>query len=113
MKKVLIVMGFGALFIGAMALFAFVTMSLWNWLIPVIFGLPLISFWQAVGLLILAKILFGGFGRGGRHGGRRHWRGRMKRRWMNMSPEQRAEYKESFQYGYCAPGAETKTEETI
>jgi hypothetical protein len=33
-------------------------MLLWNWLIPVIFGLSEISFWQAVGLNLLASILF-------------------------------------------------------
>ena len=96
MKKVLIVLGFGLLAIGAMGLFAYVTMSLWNWLLPVIFGLPLITFWQAIGLLILRKIIFGGFGRGGRsHGGKR-WKHRMKRRWMSMSPEQRDSYKTSY-----------------
>lgn len=31
---------------------------LWNWLMPVIFGLPLISFWQAAGLMLLISILF-------------------------------------------------------
>jgi hypothetical protein len=33
---------------------------LWNWLMPAIFGLPEISYWQGVGLFILFKILFGG-----------------------------------------------------
>ena len=36
---------------------------LWNWLVPEIFGWRAISFWQAVGLLALCRILFGGFGR--------------------------------------------------
>jgi len=34
------------------------TMWLWNWLMPVIFGLPEIGFWQAFGLLILSNIFF-------------------------------------------------------
>ncbi len=45
---------------------AFVTvvmMLLWNWLIPAIFNGPAITFWQALGLLLLSKILFTGFGR--------------------------------------------------
>ncbi len=46
------------------AVFGFIVMSLWNWLLPGIFGLPAIGFWQALGLLVLSKILFGGF-RGG------------------------------------------------
>lgn len=37
---------------------------LWNWLMPELFGLPSLTFWQAFGLLALARILFGGFGRG-------------------------------------------------
>jgi uncharacterized membrane protein len=43
-------------------LFGYVLMYLWNWLMPLIFGLPLITFWQALGLCLLSKILFGGFG---------------------------------------------------
>ena len=49
---------------GAGALvFGFVTMHLWNWLMPAIFGLKTITFLQALGLLVLGKILFGGFHR--------------------------------------------------
>ena len=48
-----------ALFI---ALFALVIMYLWNWLMPEIFGLTTITFWQAIGLGLLAKLLFGTFG---------------------------------------------------
>ncbi len=55
---------FGAAFIG---LSGFVVMHLWNWLMPVIFGLTTITFWQAVGLFILSKILLSGFhGKGGK-----------------------------------------------
>ncbi len=39
--------------------FTFALMLLWNWLMPVIFGLTVITFWQALGLLALSKILFG------------------------------------------------------
>ena len=42
-------------------LFAYVFMKLWNWLVPEIFGLGIITYWQALGLLVLAKIIFGGF----------------------------------------------------
>ena len=67
-----------------LAVFTFVVMSLWNWLMPALFGWHLITYWQAIGLLILSKILFGGF-RGGR---RRHWywRRRMMERWEQMTP---------------------------
>lgn len=47
---------------GIAILFGFVVMWLWNWLMPEIFGLTTITYWQAVGLFILAKFIFGGFG---------------------------------------------------
>lgn len=47
-------------------LFGAVVMLLWNWLMPELFGLKVIGYWQAFGLVLLAKILFGGFGS---HGG--------------------------------------------
>lgn len=66
-------------------------MLLWNWLMSEIFGLPTISFWQASGLLLLCKILFGGFG-GGHHGhghcgGER--RNKLREHWENMSTDER------------------------
>jgi hypothetical protein len=71
----------------AVALFGYVTMSLWNWLMPMLFGLRTVTFWQAIGLLLLSKLLFGGFhGRGGR---RREWKRDMAERWEKMSPEER------------------------
>ncbi len=48
------------------ALVGLILMLLWNWLLPGIFKLPEINFLQALGLLLLSKILFSGFGRGGR-----------------------------------------------
>lgn len=62
-------------------------MWLWNALMPVLFGLKAIHFWQAVGLLALTRILFGGF-----HGG--HHRDR--RRCAGMDPEQRARFRVGF-----------------
>lgn len=44
-----------------------VVRQLWNWLLPTLFGWPRITFWQALGLLALCRILFGGFGHGGSH----------------------------------------------
>src|SRR6266581_2252177 len=60
-----------------------VVMLLWNWLAPMLFGLRLITFWQAIGLLALCRILFGGFGLGGgghRSGSRRRMEGRIRER---------------------------------
>jgi hypothetical protein len=60
---------------------------LWNWVTPPLFGFHLITFWQAIALLALCRILFGGFGmRGGRHA---YGRRRMRERWREMSPEER------------------------
>lgn len=80
---------------GVSALVA-VVMLLWNGLMPEIFRLPTISFWQAAGLLLLCKLLFGSFG--GQHWGHRRKFGaygkhnRMHERWMTMSEEERTEF---------------------
>ena len=56
---------FGIIFMLLFALLiGYVVMLLWNWLMPMIFGLGTLSFWEAVGLLILAKLFFGGLGSG-------------------------------------------------
>jgi hypothetical protein len=47
-------------------IFGEIVMHLWNWLLPMLFGWHQISFWQALGLLVLCRILFGGFGHNGR-----------------------------------------------
>lgn len=52
----------GIFLIAFILLFGYLTMRLWNWLMPEIFGLIPIDYWQAIGIIILAKILFGGFG---------------------------------------------------
>ncbi|HUM51307.1 MAG TPA: hypothetical protein PK431_05800 [Chitinophagales bacterium] len=83
-------------------LFGFITMNLWNWLIPALFHGPTITLLQAFGLLILSKILFGGFrGRGGRFGaGRARWQQRMQQKFANMTPEEKEMFKSKMQ-GRC------------
>jgi hypothetical protein len=76
--------------IVAAVVFGFVIMHLWNWLMPALFGLHRITFWQGLGLFVFAKILFGGFHRHG--GGRRHWKEHMQERWVQMSPEEREKF---------------------
>ena len=80
-----------------------VVMFLWNQLAPALFGLPHVTFWQALGLLALCRILFGGFGMsgGGSHGYRS--RRRMYERWEQMTPEER----ERFRQGLHDRGART------
>ena len=75
------------------ALFGLIVMTLWNWLTPALFGLKVVTFWQAIGLVILCKVLFGGF-RGGPGG--RHWRHRMMQRWEQMSPEEREKFRQGM-----------------
>jgi len=62
MKRTSMITGGILLFAGLFILFIFITMWLWNWLMPMIFELPEITFWQTAGLVILAKIIFSGFG---------------------------------------------------
>jgi hypothetical protein len=57
---------------GFAFLFGYVVMLLWNWLMPMLFGITTVSFWQAVGIIILAKLLFGGFGGHGHKSDKKH-----------------------------------------
>ena len=78
----------------AIAVFGQAVLQLWNWLMPSLFGLHTITFWQAVGLLALSWILFGGwrgFRGGPMYGG--YWRHRMMERWEQMSPEDREKFR--------------------
>ncbi len=76
----------------AITVVSFVTMHLWNWLMPAVFGLRTISWAQALGMLVLGKLLFGGFHR---HGGcrKRGWKQGMEERWAQMSPEERERFR--------------------
>ncbi len=78
----------------ALAVMSFLVMSLWNVLLPSIFAVRAISFWQALGLLVLSKILFGGFRPHG--GGSQRWRRRMVERWEQMTPEEREKFKQGM-----------------
>jgi hypothetical protein len=96
----------------AMVLFAFlggeVVMQLWNWLLPPLFGWHLIGFWQALGLLTLCRILFGGLGS---HGSARSgFRRRMKERCEHMTPEERERFRQRMRerFGLDTPASESK-----
>ena len=82
----------------------FIIEGLWNWLGPALFGARTITFWQALGILILSKILFGGFRGRPRYGG--HWRGRMRERWEQMSPEEREKFRQGA-FGACGRARDT------
>jgi Ca2+/H+ antiporter, TMEM165/GDT1 family len=88
------------------AVLGLVIQGLWNWLMPSLFGLHGISFWQSLGLLLLCKILFGGFHR---HPSRQGcWRRRMKERLDDMSPEEREKFRRMVRD--CCTGREAAVE---
>ena len=84
--------------IAGMVLFAFVggeiVRLLWNWLLPPLFGVREVTFWQALGLLVLCRILFGGFRGYGGWRGRHHWG-----RWSAMTPEEREQFRRGGPWG--------------
>lgn len=78
-----------------------VVLHLWNWLAPALFGWHTITFWQALGLLVLCRILFGGLGNGGGHK-RDKWRRNRAERWEKMTPEEREKFRQGLR-GRCGP----------
>jgi hypothetical protein len=97
----------------AMVLFTFlggeIVMRLWNWLLPPLFGWRQIAFWQALGLLALCRILFGGFRLRGP--GRSNFRNRMRDRCGRMSPEERERFRQGIREGWgFGPSASQSTE---
>jgi hypothetical protein len=85
----------------------FLVKGLWNVLMPPIFGWHAITFWQAVGLFLLARILFGGFHR---RGGGQRWRGRMKERLEQMTPEERMRFRQGIRCGWRPAGSAADNE---
>lgn len=110
--------------IAAVLVFGFVggqtVKLLWNWLLPPLFGFPSITFWQALGLLALGRILFGGFGRGG--SSRSHGRGRLAdrigdrivdrvaERMEHMTPEERERFRQRVRERWGFDPSHTKDE---
>lgn len=90
------------------AIGAAIVMRLWNWLLPELFGWRELTFWQALGLLALCRILFGGFG--SRGSGRSSWRRRMEERCEQMTPEERERFRQGVRerWGSGQPTGESK-----
>lgn len=83
--------------IAMVLLVSAVVMALWNWLMPEIFGLGAINYLQALGLLLLSKIFFGG---GGAHLGKKWkgaWMDHMQNRMEAMSPEEREKFRQQWE----------------
>ena len=86
-------------FIAAVLIFGTIVMGLWNAIFPEVFGVKAITFPQALGILLLSKILFGGFGRRGWQGGRhQQWRHNLKEKWNTMTPEEREKFKTEWRH---------------
>ena len=98
-----------------------VVRMLWNWLLPPLFGVPEVSYWQALGLLALSRVLVGGFGLGGsgHHSGSR-WKQReadrmadrmverFAERFEQMTPEQRERVRQQMRerFGFDSTGGD-------
>lgn len=95
----------------AVAIATFVVMSLWNALMPNIFAVKAITFWQALGLLVLSKLLFGGFRPYG--GAGRHWKRRMAERWEQMTPEEREKFRQGLSYACTGRKGEPSSDHTV
>jgi hypothetical protein len=90
-RKPYLIPVFAILGVGAVALFGWIVMLLWNATLVPATGAAIISFWQAMGLLVLSRILVGGFaGGGGRRGAH------MRNKWAQMTPEEKEQFK-----AYC------------
>ena len=74
---------------------SFVLMSLWNWLVPMLFRGPMLSYWEALGLFVLARLLFGGLRPHGRGPWGHSWH-HARARWEQMTPEERERFRSRF-----------------
>jgi hypothetical protein len=85
-----------------------IVLHLWNWLLPPLFGWRQITFWQALGLLVLCRILFGGFASHG--SGRPSFRRRMDDRCGQMTPEERERFRQRMRerFGFGPSTSENK-----
>jgi len=98
----------------AMVLFVFlggeIVRLLWNWLLPSLFGIRQITFWEALGVLVLSRILFGRMGVRGSPGwkARRRIEERMAERWEQMTPEERERFRHGMpgRWGFRPPSAD-------
>ena len=100
--------------IAALIFFGAVVMGLWNAILPAVLGVKSISFLQALGILLLSKILFGGFaGRFCGNGKGAKWQ-QMKENYMNMSPEEKEKWKAEWK-SRCGSrwGKETRQSNTV
>jgi hypothetical protein len=94
---------FAPVIIAGLVAVIFITMLLWNTLMPGIFHLRIISYWEAAGILVLSRLLFGFGGHwGGNHD---HRRNQLREKWGNMTPEDREKFRRQLrEYHNIWPG---------
>lgn len=80
-----------------------ITMILWNWLVPELFNGPIISYWQAMGLLLLSKILTWGFSKGYhyRRDNTPYWKKRFTDKFASLEPSEREAFKQKMKEKWC------------
>jgi hypothetical protein len=84
----------GLMMIVAFFGLVFIFQYIWNLTIPAVFGLKEITYYQALGLLVISRILIGGFGFRWAHSGKKKlWAERVKMKMSVMSDEEREEFK--------------------
>lgn len=92
----------GVFMLLALAALGGAVMCLWNAVMPGLFaGSQQIGYWRALGLLLLCRILFGGFRGYGGWQGRQHWQ-----KWQAMTPEEREQFHLQRRFGQCRPDKE-------
>ena len=101
----------------AVAAFGYITMLLWNWLVPELFNGPTLTFWKALGLLLLSKILFSGLGgkSHGHHQGNGYgaqWKRRFVDKVSSLSPEEREAFKQKMKDKWCRWDDSTPTKDS-
>ena len=107
MKRILVILAASLGLAAFIGIGGEVVMHLWNWNLPAVFGWRQITFWQALGLFALCRILFGDLGMRSRRSPqgniRRRIQERMDERWERMTPEERERFRQSWR-GRCGFG---------
>ncbi len=88
--------GFILIAAAAILFFTFIVMTLWNSILTPVIGVHNIDFGQALGILVLSKILFGGFRGGGWRGRGRYWNSEMRNKWQTMTAEEKEKFKQEW-----------------
>jgi len=103
------------IFTGFVYLLIAGTQYLWNWLVPLLFGGPLITFWQTAGLLLLSKIILWPISKGHCHGSHHAgpWKNFWKEKWSSMSPEERDRIKQKMKEKWCYKEPESHSPNSV